>query len=183
MELIDVERVTIQKGRSSAAVQPGADPRKVAAGRRRVAGAGGREAAGQDRDRQAVRRTAGAKPAEARRVDRPVEESRGATLPATARPAADRPSSCSSAWATRISYIFDDHPQKVHKLVAGPPYPGGARPRNCTSGCPTTSSSWPGSTPRKSWPTTGSTWSKAAHFVVLCPDVQVIDADSTEPIL
>jgi hypothetical protein len=81
-----------------------------------------------------------------------------------------------------IEYIFDDHPQKVHKLSPGHRIPV----------LPTAElyQRMPDYVFLLAWihakkivANNRKYLEQGGHFVVLCPDVQVIDVNSTEPIL
>lgn len=181
MELIDVQRVTIQKGSIIGTVQHQGGKRPVQPAVPELLAL----EAEKRLDRvETVRGFAERLQRNRQEIARLIAEwqSRGATIAAYGAARSGPTFIVQFGLEKAISCIFDDHPQKVHKLSPGHRIPVlptaelyNRRPDYVFI------LAWVHA--KKIVANNRKYLEQGGHFVVLCPDVQIVDINSTEPIL
>jgi SAM-dependent methyltransferase len=181
MELIDVERNSIQKGSIIGTVQLQGGPRTVQAA---VAELLALETKKKLDSPETIKGFATRLEQNRRKIAELVAgwKSQGATIAAYGAARSGPTFIVQFGLGDAISYIFDDHPQKVNKLS-----PGHRIPVAPTSELYKRKPeyvfilAWVHA--KKIVQSNRKYLEQGGHFVVLCPDVQVVSANSNEPIL
>ena len=181
MELIDVERVNIQKGSIIGTVQLKGGPRKV------QPAVGELLALEEERKLDQIDTVKGFATRLKANKDKLAGliaewKSQGKTIAGYGAARSGPTFIVQFGLGDAISYIFDDHPQKVHKLSPGdriPILPSSdlyeRKPDYVVI------LAWVHA--KKIVANNRKFLEEGGHFVVLCPDVQIVDVNSTEPIL
>ena len=181
MELVDVERVTIQKGSIIAAVQHQGGPRTIQPAVGELLAL--EEERGLDKC-ATVKQFAERLERNQRKIGELIAQwkSRGATMAAYGAARSGPTFIVQFGLGDVISCIFDDHPQKVHRLSPGDRIPVVPTEELCKR-MPDYVFILAWIHAKKIVAGNRKYLEQGGHFVVLCPDIQVIDAHSTEPIL
>jgi SAM-dependent methyltransferase len=181
MELIDVERVSIQKGSIIGTAQLKGGPRKAQPA---VAELLALEDAKQLDKIETVKQFSARLERNKQQLGRWIAQwkSAGATFAGYGAARSGPTFIVQFGLGDIISYIFDDHPQKIHKLSPGhriPVVPSAELEKRMPDYVFILA--WIHA--KKIVANNRAYLEKGGHFVILCPDVQVVDANSTAPIL
>lgn len=181
LELIDVQRVTIQKGSIIGTVQHQGGPRKVQPAVAELLAL---------EEKMCLDQPATLKQFQDRleRNKRKIGEliaqwkGRGATIAAYGAARSGPTFIVQFGLGDAISYIFDDHPQKVNRLSPGDRIPV-LPTEELYKRMPDYVFILAWIHAKKIVANNRKYLEQGGHFIVLCPDVQIVDINSTEPIL
>ena len=181
MELIDVQRVNIQKGSIIGTVQLRGGPRKIQPA---VGELLALEAQKKLELPETVRGFAARLEKNRRRIGELLAKwkSQGAVIAAYGAARSGPTFIVQFGLGDAISYIFDDHPQKVNKLSPGHRIPV-VPTEELYQRKPDYVFMLAWVHAKKIVANNRKYLEQGGHFVILCPDVQVVDVNSTEPIL